>query len=95
MTSSPDKLHDEMLENRKGSGGVEAGFGEVDGKAMRSVVFKMDIRYACPSSITTHNSPNSTQNPPHPRPLIPLFLHRPHKCRQRENPRPGERYQYQ
>lgn len=40
----PEKMHDEMLENRKGSGNLEAGFAEEDGKAMRSVVFKMDMR---------------------------------------------------
>lgn len=48
MNSNEEKMHDEMLENetRKGSGTLEAGFAEEDGKAMRSVVFKMDVRYA-------------------------------------------------
>lgn len=47
MNSKQEKMHDEMLENetRKGSGTLEAGFAEEDGKAMRSVVFKMDVRY--------------------------------------------------
>lgn len=37
-------MHDEMLEDRKGSATLEAGFGEEDGKAMRAVVLKMDVR---------------------------------------------------
>ena len=40
-----DKMHDEMIENGKGSGGIEAGLGEEDGKMMRTAVLKMDCRY--------------------------------------------------
>lgn len=40
------KMHsDEMIEHRKGSGGLEAGSGEQDSKTMRRVVLKMDFRY--------------------------------------------------
>jgi hypothetical protein len=41
------KMHnDEVMEHRKGSGGMEAGFSGVeDSKTMRSVVLKMDVRY--------------------------------------------------
>jgi hypothetical protein len=30
-----------------------------------------------------------------PRATIPVFLHRPHECRERQNPRPGKGYTYQ
>jgi hypothetical protein len=45
MNMNEDKMHDEMIENGKGSGGIEAGLGEEDGKMMRRAVLKMDCRY--------------------------------------------------
>lgn len=41
---SLDKMHDEKFENGSGSERLEAGFGE-DGKAAKTLLFKMDIRY--------------------------------------------------
>ena len=41
---SLDKMHDEKFENRSGSERLEAGFGE-DGKAAKTLLFKMDVRY--------------------------------------------------
>lgn len=38
-------MHDEMMENRKGSGTLETGLGEDDAKVMGKVVLKMDVRY--------------------------------------------------
>jgi hypothetical protein len=40
-----DKMHDEKMEERKGSGALEAGFVGGDEKAMSRVLFKMDVRY--------------------------------------------------
>jgi hypothetical protein len=50
MSVSPDKMHEERYESGKERGGVEAGLGAglEDEKMMRSVVFKMDIRYVRP-----------------------------------------------
>jgi hypothetical protein len=41
---SLDKMHDEKLENRSGSEQLEAGFGD-NGKAAKTLLFKMDVRY--------------------------------------------------
>jgi hypothetical protein len=52
--SMESKMHDEMMENRKGSGTLETGLGEDDAKVMGKVVLKMDVRYVLFSFFFLH-----------------------------------------
>jgi len=84
MSATDAKMHDEKIETRKSSGGMEAGFAVGDEKATSRVLFKMDVRYVW--NFPAHGPEvDAIQYSAYTRLTVPLFLHRQDERRQCED----------